>query len=93
MCLTDDWGMLGRNPWVAVKPPRIKRREIEPLTVEQAYTLCEVTLDDPLQLLWIFPCSSCLRIGEALAFGGAMLISKPECFASYRPCNVNKAGD
>jgi integrase len=62
-----DWGLIARNPCDAVTPPRVERREMEPLTGEQAYILFESSAGaDPLHPLWVFICSSGVRIGEAL---------------------------
>ena len=62
-----DWGIIARNPCDGVKPPRVERREMEPLTAAQAHVLFESSVGaDPLHPLWVVLCSSGLRIGEAL---------------------------
>ena len=61
-----DWGLIGRNPCDAVKPPRAHTREIEPLTAEQAHILFDSTQDDRDHALWVFLCTTGLRAGEAL---------------------------
>jgi integrase len=50
-----------------VDPPRVRRREITPLTPEQARRLIETSIEDRYRALWITALGTGLRQGELLA--------------------------
>jgi len=58
------WNMVQRNVCDSVTPPRVKHREIAPLTHEQALTLLRVAADDRQCALYFLAIASGLRIGE-----------------------------
>lgn len=60
------WGAIGRNPACLVDGPRVPRKEIQPLTPEQASTFLDSVRDDRLYALYVVALSLGLRQGEAL---------------------------
>ena len=60
------WGMVPRNVATLVDPPRSKRPEIEPLTVEEAQAFLTAVKGDRLEALYTVALAVGLRQGEAL---------------------------
>ncbi|HUY32076.1 MAG TPA: site-specific integrase [Pirellulales bacterium] len=58
------WGMVPRNVCDAVDPPRVVRREIDPLDGEQVAKLFRAAAGDRLECLYITAVASGLRLGE-----------------------------
>ena len=63
----ERWGLVSRNVARLVDPPRVRRREITPLTPEQARRLIETSVEDRYRALWITALGTGLRQGELLA--------------------------
>jgi integrase len=59
-------GLVPRNPTEAVKPPQVRREEIQPLTAEQVRTLFEAGRGDRLEALYALAVTTGLRQGELL---------------------------
>ena len=59
-------GLVARNVADAVKPPRMQREEIEPLTPKQARKLLEAVAGDRLEALYDLAVTAGLRQGELL---------------------------
>jgi integrase len=59
-------GVLARNVCVAVKAPRLVKKEIRPLDPIQAGTLLEVAKGDRLEALYVLAITAGLREGELL---------------------------
>jgi len=60
-------GLIPRNAAKGVKVPQAKRKEIRPLTPEQAKTLLESARGDRLEALYVLALNTGLRQGELLA--------------------------
>lgn len=60
------WGLVTRNVATLVEPPRVRRREVRPLTTGQARQLLEAARGDRLEALYTVALSLGLRQGEAL---------------------------
>lgn len=60
------WGMVPRNVGALVDPPRVQRREIQPLTSAEARLLLAHVRDDRLEALYTVALAVGLRQGEAL---------------------------
>ena len=63
-------GLVPRNVAEAVKPPQVRREEIEPLTPEQTKKLVEFVSEDRLAALYVLAVTAGLRQGELLASSG-----------------------
>ena len=59
-------GLVPRNVAEAVKPPQVRREEIEPLTPEQTKRLVEFVSEDRLAALYVLAVTAGLRQGELL---------------------------
>jgi integrase len=59
-------GLIPRNVTEVVKPPRLRREEIEPLTVEQVKVLLEAIRGDRFEALYVIAVTAGLRQGELL---------------------------
>jgi integrase len=59
-------GLIPRNVTEAVKPPQLRREEIEPLTVEQVKVLLEAICGDRFEALYVIAVTAGLRQGELL---------------------------
>jgi integrase len=59
-------GLVPRNVAEAVKPPQVRREEIEPLTLEQTKRLVEFASEDRLETLYVLAVTAGLRQGELL---------------------------
>ena len=59
-------GLVPRNVAEAVKPPQVRREEIEPLTPEQTKKLVEFVGEDRLAALYVLAVTAGLRQGELL---------------------------
>ena len=59
-------GLISRNATEAVKPPQVRREEINPLTPEQAKELLEAARGDRLEALYVLAIHTGLRQGELL---------------------------
>src|SRR5919112_601966 len=62
--VTDE--LIPRNVADGIKAPRPKKKEINPLSPEQARTFLEVIRDDPLEALYVLAVHRGLRQGELL---------------------------
>ena len=62
--VTDD--LIPRNVADGIKAPRPKKKEINPLSPEQARTFLEAIRDDPLEALYVLAIHRGLRQGELL---------------------------
>ena len=60
------WGLIPRNMAEAVDPPRPTRKEINPLSPEEARKLLEVARGDRLEALYVLAITCGLRQGELL---------------------------
>lgn len=60
------WGMVPRNVCDAVDPPRPARKEIRPLTADQARALLTAACGDRLEALYVLAITTGLRQGELL---------------------------
>lgn len=60
-------GLIPHNAAKGVKVPQAKRKEIRPLTPEQAKTLLEAARGDRLEALYLLALNTGLRQGELLA--------------------------
>ena len=58
--------LIGRNPALLVRPGRVPRRNVDPLTRDEAKALLTAATDDRLFALWLVLMSLGLRRGEAL---------------------------
>jgi integrase len=59
-------GLIPRNVTEAVKPPQVRREEMQPLTTEQVKVLFEAAKGDRLEALYILAVTAGLRQGELL---------------------------
>lgn len=59
-------GTIGHNPCRRVEPPRSKRPEIQPLTLDEATRFLTVAATDRLAALWTLALNTGLRQGELL---------------------------
>ncbi len=63
------WGLVPRNVTEAASPPKLSRdarKEIQPLTREQALALLDTARGDRLEALYVFALTAGLREGELL---------------------------
>ncbi len=60
------WGLVGRNVCDAVDPPRVPKKEMAVLNVEQALQFLAAAKDDPLEALYVLALTSGLRQGELI---------------------------
>lgn len=60
------FGLIPRNPVASVDPPKVRRKEIRPLTPEQARTLLQAVKGSRLEAFFTVAISLGLRPGEAL---------------------------
>src|SRR5262249_22969662 len=60
------WGLVARNVATLVDPPRYKRPEIKPFTIEEVRVFLGSLKDDRLAPLYQLALTSGLRLGEAL---------------------------
>ena len=59
--------LMPRNVTEAVKPPQVRRKEMQPLTAEQVKVLFEAAKGDRLEALYVLAVTAGLRQGELLA--------------------------
>jgi integrase len=59
-------GLIPRNATEAVKPPQVRREEMQPLAPEQVKMLLEVACGDRLEALYVLAVTTGLRQGELL---------------------------
>jgi integrase len=60
------WGRVSRNVCDAVDPPRPVRKEVQPLTADQARILLKAAKGDRLEALYVLAVTTGLRQGELL---------------------------
>jgi integrase len=60
------WTLIPRNITEAVTPPRPIRKEIKPLSREQARTLLEASKSDPLHTFYVLAVTTGMRNGEMI---------------------------
>ena len=58
------WGLVPRNIAEAVDPPRLSKKEMQPLTPEQVKTFLEAVAGDRHEALYVLAISAGLRQGE-----------------------------
>ncbi len=56
-----DYGLIPRNVAEAVRPPQLRREEIEPLTLDQTKALVEAARGDRLEALYVVAVTTGLR--------------------------------
>jgi integrase len=61
------WGLVPRNVAEAVDPPKVPKKEITPLSPEQARTFLEAVSGDRLEALYVLAIHTGMRQGELLA--------------------------
>src|SRR5829696_2664493 len=59
-------GLIPRNATEAVKPPQVRREEMQPLSPEQVKVLLEAARDERLEALYVLAVTAGLRQGELL---------------------------
>ena len=59
-------GLIPRNATEAVKPPQVRREEMQPLTAEQVKVLFQAAKGDRLEALYVLAVTTGLRQGELL---------------------------
>src|SRR3712207_3941574 len=59
-------GLIPRNATDAVKPPQVRREEMQPLLPDQVKVLLEAARDERLEALYVLAVTSGLRQGELL---------------------------
>jgi integrase len=59
-------GLIPRNVTEAVKPPQVRREEMQPLTAEQVKVLFQAAKGDRLEALYVLAVTTGLRQGELL---------------------------
>jgi integrase len=62
----ERWGLISRNVAKLADPPRVPRREVEPLAPEQARTFLAAIAGDRLEALYVTALGTGLRQGELL---------------------------
>ena len=62
----ERWGLVSRNVATLVDAPRVPKREISPLTPDEARRLIIAAADDRYRALWIAALGTGLRQGELL---------------------------
>jgi integrase len=67
----ERWGLVGRNVAKLAEPPRVPRRELRPLTPDQARTFLDAIRDDRLEALYLVAIGTGLRQGEILGLSWA----------------------
>ena len=67
------WGLVPRNVAEAVDPPKVPKKEITPLSPEQARVFLEAARKDRLEALYVLAIHTGLRQGELLRSGGKTL--------------------
>lgn len=60
------WGLVARNVAALADPPRVRQREVQPLTLDQARVFLEAARGDRLEALYTTALSLGLRQGECL---------------------------
>jgi len=60
------WGTVSRNVATLARPPRVRRPEVEPLSLEEAQALLTAAEDDRLEALYAVAIAIGLRQGEIL---------------------------
>ncbi len=65
--VAERWGLIVRNPCGMVDQPKVTRREISPLTVEQVQSLLKISSGHRLHALFVLAITSGLRQGELFA--------------------------
>ena len=61
-----NWGLLGRNPCAAVRPPRVQVQEIRTLSPDDARRFLATAEDHPHHALYVLAITAGLRQGELL---------------------------
>lgn len=61
-----NWGLLGRNPCAAVRPPKVQVQEIRTLSPDDARHFLAVADDHPHHALYVLAITAGLRQGELL---------------------------
>ncbi len=59
-------GLIPRNAARSVKPPQVRRKEMQPLSAEEAKRLLEAARGDRLEALYVLAISTGMRRGELL---------------------------
>jgi integrase len=63
----ERWGLAPRNPARSVRPPRVSRREMTPLTPDQVSLFLVAARGDRLEALYVTAVTTGMRQGELLA--------------------------
>ena len=61
------WGLVPRNVAEAVDPPKVPKKDVTPLSPDQARALLEATRGDRLEALYVLAVHTGMRQGELLA--------------------------
>jgi integrase len=63
------WGLITRNAAALVDPPKVPRREILPLSPDEARTFLSAVRGDPREPIYVLAITTGLRQGELLGLG------------------------
>lgn len=58
MNVAKDWDLIGRNPCDKVDPPKVSRRDIDPLEADQIKSLMTAALEHPLRAVFVLAITS-----------------------------------
>jgi integrase len=73
----ERWGLVTRNAARLAEPPRIPRREVSPLSPDQAQRFLDAIRDDRLEALYLVALGVGLRQGEILGVAWSKLDLEP----------------
>jgi integrase len=85
-------GLMPRNVTEAVKPPQVRREEMQPLTAEQVKVLFEAAKGDRLEALYVLAVTAGLRQGELLALKWDDVDMEAETLKVRRTLTTAKGG-
>ena len=90
------WGLVGRNVCDAVDPPRVPKKEMAVLNVEQALQFLAAAKDDPLEALYVLALTGGLRQGEILGLqwtdlsGGKIQVRRTVAYVPKKGLTVSE---
>ena len=96
------WNLVPRNVTEAVDPPRLVKKEVQHLTLEQATAFLKVVSEDRFEALYVLAISTGLRRGELLGLKwvdvdldrGVLSVQRalsPKGKTFHRPKNTKRA--
>src|SRR5215210_1453081 len=87
-----EWGYVRRNVAAVVDPPKVEKKEMNPLSAAQVIALLEAAKGDRLEASYLLAVSTGMRLGELQALKWADIDLRERTLSVNRTLSATKGG-